>query len=249
MSDAISAARAVALIRESGNPIDFELVLAANYRKLVGRGDVVIDIGAHAGQHLKQFLELVTPEGRVAGVEPLPKLYHHLTQAFGALPNLELHNFALSDQGGTAIFNVATNSLAESGLRKKVYSIPDIQIEQITVEVRTVDGTFMDLPSVTFVKIDVEGAEIDLLRGATAFLRKYRPYLSIEYGAPSYAAYGNDKRTLFDLADANGYVCADLYGNIIDEVDEWTRLCDWAYWDFLLVPLEKRVHFESLFTR
>ena len=86
-----------------------------------------------------------------------------------------------------------------------------------------------------YVKIDVEGGEIGVLRGGRDFLARHRPILLVEYGQPSYAAYGHTADTLYEEAMMLGYAVCDLFGNV-RSIDEWRACVDRLYWDYLLIP-------------
>ena len=249
MSEAVAAARAVHIMRQAGLLVDFEPVLQENYRRFLSPGDVVIDIGAHTGRHLKAMLDIIGPTGQAIAVEPQPKIFSYLSTEYGHRANVSLHNVALSNFDGTTTFQVATNSPEESGILRRRFNTDNVQVEEIEVDVARADTLLQGAPVARYIKIDVEGAELLLLDGARNFLARSRPIISVEYGFPGYSAYGGTKLGLFDFANSIGYSCADLYGNLIDTTDEWNRVCDWAYWDYLLLPYERRVEFLSLFER
>jgi len=80
---------------------------------------------------------------------------------------------------------------------------------------------------------------IACIEGARTALGKFRPLVAVEYGYPSYSVYGNEPRTLFELAQSIGYVVGDLFGAVCQDVSEWEAVCDVAYWDWFLVPQER----------
>ena len=94
-----------------------------------------------------------------------------------------------------------------------------------------------------YVKMDAEGAEVDILEGAAQVVSKFRPIVSTEYGGPSYSAYGRQRRSLFDLCERYNYCVADIFGNPIFDLSEWEECCDSVYWDYFLVPREKLAKF------
>ena len=127
----------------------------------------------------------------------------------------------------------------ESGLRQRAFSNPDrARIQRITVPVGRLDDQTFEGP-IHYVKIDVEGAEIGVLRGGRDFLARHRPIVSVEYGRPSYAAYGHDADTLYEEAMMLGYAVCDLFGNVFRSIDEWRVCVDRLYWDYLLIPKER----------
>ena len=61
----------------------------------------------------------------------------------------------------------------------------------------------------------------------------------MEYGQPSYAAYGHTADTLYEEAMMLGYAVCDLFGNVFRSIDEWRACVDRLYWDYLLIPRER----------
>jgi FkbM family methyltransferase len=220
---------------------NYESILEAGYRRLVGPGDVVLDIGAHAGRHTAAFADLVGPDGHVLAFEPLPEQRSHL-QGLKLGRQVTVMAFALSDHSGAAEFVHAKGSPEESGLRQRIYNNPDlVRPERIAVEVMTVDqvASIMGLIRVDFIKIDIEGGEIACLRGAAQTIKRFRPFISVEYGKPAYGPYGHTKQTLMTTATELGYVIGDLFGAVCAGPEEWEQVCDKAFWDYFLIPAER----------
>lgn len=154
-------------------------------RHLVKPGDIVIDLGAHVGACSKFLSDLVGKNGRVYSVEPFPANFDILrfnVRKLG-LWNVELINVAVSERCGTLRMEVPT--FAEFG--ESFYDarlIPagvESSLRQAEVEVSTIDSLFGDLPNqVSFVKCDVEGQELQALRGATKLIEKDKPAWLLE---------------------------------------------------------------------
>jgi FkbM family methyltransferase len=228
-------------VQRSGG-IDYEALLERHYTKLIRRGDTVVDIGAHTGRHLAKFLECVGRKGRVFGFEPLPFAYTILQRNFRG-DNVVLENVALTNTTGRVEFVHAQGAPEESGLRERVYNRPEA-VTPIRIEViaEKLDRYADVLAGLRFVKIDVEGAEMNVLHGATAVLEHYRPIVSVEYGRPAYGAYGHDTFTLFDFAEQHGFVMYDIFANRLGR-KEWALACDSVYWDYFMVPTEGEAAF------
>lgn len=146
----------------------------------VAAGDVAIDAGANLGSYTLKLAELVGPSGRVVAVEPVPELGKMLKTAVPRLGlPIDVLGCALSDKEGEAeltipiengIYRNALSSLNAAGAGRR-----------FTVKTRTLDGVRRDIGRrVAFVKIDVEGHELPVLRGGESFLRADRPTLMIE---------------------------------------------------------------------
>ena len=136
------------------------------------------------------------PDGHHVAIEPLPELAAGLRADFPAVEVLEL---ALSDRSGRHEFLRVATAPAYSGLRLRPLPRPDERVEPIEVVVRPLDELVPADRAIRFVKIDVEGGEVDAVRGGRATLTRTRPYVVFEHGARAAAAYGSTSAELFDL--------------------------------------------------
>lgn len=246
MHPAIAAANAAKLVHLTGQVIDYEMVLTEGYRRLLKPGDVAVDVGAHAGEHLNHFVRLVGETGTVHAFEPVPHLAKALEARYRSVRGVHIHQAAVSRMPGQTDFVVA-DSLAESGLRARFFSRPGTRTKTIRVRVETLDGALAGLDRLAFVKMDIEGGELDALGGATALMARHRPFLSVEYGWAGYSVYGHERRSLFDFAASQGFLCADLFGNLVEDAETWDAVVDFVTWDFFLVPGERRAEWIAAF--
>ena len=143
----------------------------------IKKGTTVFDIGAHKGAYTYWMQKAAGKQGRVVAFEPQQAGVLLLRQVFTAPVTIE--HLALSDHTGTAIFYIQPQSVPvsyEASLDNR-YAAPG----QETVSVTTVDQYCKDRDlSPSFLKIDVEGHELKLLRGATNTIAKFKPTLLIE---------------------------------------------------------------------
>jgi FkbM family methyltransferase len=238
-SPAAAVSDALRILHINGCVPNYEHILSNTYGKIIKPGQIIFDIGAHAALHLKHFVDLTGETGFVVAFEPLPSMAQRLVEQFGGRPNVDVRQIALSDHTGVAEFNFVENAAEMSGLREREYFIDAPQITKIEVQLEKLDNYTDEFERVDYIKIDVEGGEIDCIRGgAELFFKKHRPIISVEYGRPSYAGYGNTAYTLFDLATELGYTVADIFGNPIFEREVWGYICDRSAWDFFMIPNE-----------
>jgi FkbM family methyltransferase len=221
----------------SGSLVHWERLVVISYATLLGPRSNIVDVGGKKGRHVAVFLDRLRAD-RVYVFEPNPKMAAILRRRYGARRNLTIIETALADHAGAEEFTVNLGAPGESGLRQRAFSNPDrARVEQITVPVGRLDDQVFDGP-MHYVKIDVEGGEIGVLRGGRHFLARHRPVLSVEYGRPSYSAYGHTADTLYEEAAMVGYAVCDLFGNVFRSIDEWRACVDRLYWDYLLIPQE-----------
>jgi FkbM family methyltransferase len=246
VSAAIAVAKAFGQLHDGVIVPDYELLLSKGYRRFVQPGQVVFDVGAHAGLHLAQFIDLIGPSGRAVAFEPIPALAHALASKYRSRSNVEIRNMALADKPGRSGFFVLHKALGMSGFKQRIGS-DDHGTKKIKVDIDTLDRQADGLDRLDYIKIDIEGAEISCLRGARETVKRYRPLISVEYGMPTYSLFGNTSMTLFEWGREHGYIPSDLFGNLICHPHEWAVVCDYSLWDFFLVPEERRQEWVSLF--
>lgn len=215
---------------------DYEEVLSEGYAKFLKPGDTVIDIGVNHGDHYTQFLSLTGPKGRVIGFEPVPDFIASVRELCG--PDVDIRQKAVSDKPGRAEFLFMTRAHGESGFKERA-SPGDRGATPIEVEISTLDLELADLDRIDYIKIDTEGHEISILKGGMAVIARRRPIISVEYGVPTYSLYGHEARSMWDQAEAMDYRISDLFGNVVQDLEEWIAVCDTSYWDYFLVPSER----------
>ena len=241
MSDALAVARALSALHNGVCIPDYEKLLTQAYYRFLWtippQELVIVDVGAHAGVHLEHFVRFASNKGKVIAFEPLPSLASGLRVRFDQ-SNVDVREIALGREAGFASFQRNCDIPGESGLRQRATHVP-VSFETVRVAVDTFDRQAADLERLSYIKIDVEGGDIDCLLGARNALMRLRPFVSVEYGAPGYSVYGHTASTLFELARDLNYVPSDLFGNLIETESEWIRICDLSYWDYFLVPAER----------
>ncbi len=156
-----------------------------------------IDVGAHRGAVLAEMVR-VCPGGHHIAFEPLPHLAALLREQF---PDVDVHQAALSNTAGTAKF-AYVHGPAEgwSGLRfRPLPTGEDAQVEHIEVQLEVLDEVLDPARAPALIKIDVEGAEQQVLEGALHTLRRHRPIVIFEHGAGSADAYGTAPADVYRL--------------------------------------------------
>ncbi len=159
----------------------------ARFHTLLHRPGTLVDVGAHDGLLTLPFARL--PGSRVLAFEPLPpafaRLQAALSDAFGAVPgHVELHAAALGDHAGEislampVLDGVAQEQWASTAKDYAAHLSHRVSVERFTVPLRRLDD--LAIPDLTAIKIDAEGAEYEILRGARETLLRCRPVLTLE---------------------------------------------------------------------
>jgi FkbM family methyltransferase len=202
--------------------IAVEAVLAA-----VLRDDATyVDVGTNRGQLLRVALR-AAPAGRHVAFEPIPELAAGLRREF---PLLDSRQLALSAQPGSAEFCHFRTMDGWSGLRRSL-EVSDERgaPEYIDVRVSTLDIELADLqPRV--IKIDVEGAELEVVRGGREVLARAKPFVIFEHVPSASALYGSPPGAVWHELRALGYEIFAITGEGPFERDEFTAREDVVNW-------------------
>jgi FkbM family methyltransferase len=197
-------------------------------RVLPDRGGIIWDVGAHIGFHTLGFSTLVGPTGHVVGFEPNPSNRERLQQNLERNPDLasriEILPCGLSDRDGDSAFAIShhIDSGASSmsfldGAAPWIDADTSAHWDRVIVPMRTADALIREgRPSPNVIKIDVEGAELLVLRGATETMRVGRPTVIVEVHSAKlafevrewFASCNYDVRLLAELAPSRILLCA-----------------------------------------
>ncbi len=161
-----------------------------DFHRALFRPGTLVDIGAHSGAMTLALADL--PWTRIVAFEPLPTAFARLEQAvrarWGRIPaHISLRPEALGEAAGRLALEVAVvggipqEQWASVAKDYAALQADDPRIEAVQrydVPVLPLDS--LDLDDVTAIKLDAEGAEEEVLRGAAATLRRCHPVLSVE---------------------------------------------------------------------
>jgi len=155
----------------------------ALFEYLCGAGDVVVEVGANIGAHTLGLARHVGPGGRVIAIEPQPVIFQTLcgNMAINSITNVDCLNLALSDATGHVIVPIVDYGGQGNFGGISVHFAPDVaaKVPGHKIEARRLDDIF-DYPRLKLLKVDVEGMEEAVLRGAEETIAKHRPILYVE---------------------------------------------------------------------
>ena len=151
---------------------------------LLGQGGCALDLGANFGSYSHFLAKIVGTAGSVHAVEPIPGTFEVLQHNVGqfGLKNVRVHHVAISDRNETASMVIPRYDRGgENFYEARIVSNYEGEFQRtVRVPTRTLDSLFGPLGRIDFVKCDVEGHELNVLRGATGILDVHRPAWMIE---------------------------------------------------------------------
>jgi FkbM family methyltransferase len=153
-----------------------------------------IDVGAHTGDVLRDMVRLA-PSGRHIAFEPLPDFHAELVRAF---PDVDVRCSALSTEAGETSFTYVKSNPGYSGFRERTYPGKE-RIEKIVVRREPLASVLPDDYVPRLIKIDVEGAEYEVLKGGIETIARHRPIVYFEHGQGSTDHYGTHPRQIHRL--------------------------------------------------
>ncbi len=181
-------------------------------RRFLKPGMTVLDIGAHCGFHTLVHSKSVGPRGRVLAFEPSRSNRKRLrvNLAMNFCRNVNVLPWALGEEDGSATLYVVEGNTVLNSLR------PQANAKSATptrVAVRPLDGVLGELrvAKVDFIKLDVEGAELAVLRGAARLLGTVpRPVILCEVQEETSRAWGYSSQQIVERLRTTGFVWFQL---------------------------------------
>jgi FkbM family methyltransferase len=186
-------------------PPIYETAKTAFLRDRSPPGATVLDLGAHIGLFSVHLARSVGPSGRVISFEPAPRtaaVLRRTVRCNGLAAVVSVRQVAVSGRRGMAeLFETGDECANASSLVRTDRSRDVVRVAATTLDALVDDE---DL-TVAVVKMDIEGAELEVLRGAPQLLAQQRPALTIEVHPLELRASRCDPRAVFDLLAEHGY--------------------------------------------
>lgn len=188
------------------------------YLSLIKPGSIVLDIGANTGTHTVMFSHLVGKSGRVLAFEPVPASFERLRETLrrrSRFSNVSTFQLAVGNPASRrqeTVIRVPGDDLTWASLKihtdgswKKRSDTREYSCSITSIDAETSEAP---LPRLDFVKIDVEGGELDALKGAARTLSQHRPLVYCEVYEKWTAAFGYTSAELFAFVRSLGYLGA-----------------------------------------
>lgn len=193
-----------------GGSVYFNLMEAEQTETMLAEfsaGKVFFDIGANIGYYSILASKLVGEKGAVVAFEPvisnLTFLHRHVE--LNNAKNVRVLSFALSDKQSIASFSLGQNSamghLSENGKGENLVYVPTVSLDEIAAKMNL-------MPDV--MKIDVEGAEMDVFAGAENVLRTAKPTIFLSTHSPEL------RRDCLEFLQNRGYEVKSMFPEGVD---------------------------------
>lgn len=175
---------------------------------LLPPGGTFFDVGANYGFYALMASHIGGPESTVCAFEPQPRLAQaiRISKRANEFDQLRLFETALGDRDGTIEFFVPeTGSGVGSVLRGHASQTQPVR--QTTVSIATLDSVFREkgFERLDVMKIDVEGAELEVLKGGRQTLERLHPFIWFEMNPAAQRMAGHDQEDIYSLLDTLGY--------------------------------------------
>lgn len=198
---------------------EYEEGTNAVIKKYVKDTDVVIEAGANIGSE-SLLLSRLAARGQVYCFEPNPYVFERLNinVAINELANVHTFDCALGESDKSITFNIFPRGYSNAGMSSKYMENADTK--KITVAQKTLDAFIAEqgIKKVDFIKMDIQGAEMDMINGANETISRFRPIIFTEacepyndtgklyarlrgYGYNIYLIGDNSTRLMADAAD------------------------------------------------
>ena len=171
------------------------------FSKYIHKNNTVFDIGANIGLYTNFFRELVGKNGFVHSFEPIPKTFKKLesnTKQYSPVKNYRLNMSGVHDKEANSIAFIPDEISGHASLANHAETWKTNSVEKVSVTLSALDEYFEKnhLNTVHFIKIDIEGSEVNALEGAKQILQQYKPILCIEVNSELLKCF---QKTPFEL--------------------------------------------------
>jgi FkbM family methyltransferase len=180
--------------------------------KFLKQGDVAIDVGGNIGQTALMMAKAVGPKGKVISFEPFAKTYDRFQTNLSLNPeisNIRVEKLALGEKAAELEMYVENEKNSGGNRIKPQNEKISSALEKVTT--LTLDDYYSKngADKISLIKVDVEGFEMKVLRGAQEVIKKFRPDLFVEVNDANLRLQGDSLEMVFNFLKENGYCVFD----------------------------------------
>lgn len=200
-------------------------------RRFLKKDSIILDIGTNIGWYVLNLAKNV-PQGKIIAFEPMPQTFEYLKQnvKLNNIKNVKLYNFGLGDKTGGRVFYYYPTEAGSTSLKDLHDEIKKIRIK---CPVKRLDDFIDRLTSkIHFIKCDVEGAELSVIKGGLKTIQKHQPVLFLEMLRKWSAKFNYHPNQIIKILDSVGYECYYIKGDKlikIKKIDEKTKATNFFF--------------------
>jgi FkbM family methyltransferase len=190
----------------------FEPRTLAHYLAYLKPGNVVLDVGANVGAHTLHFAQAVQPGGRVVAFEPTDYAFGKLQQNLALNPDLAplvtVYQAMLVERPGHGAVPSLYSSWPLEPVRGDSHHLHGGRLQRCTQARATSLDEILGserLERIDLVKLDIDGHECAMLKGATGMLRRFRPPIIMELAPYVLREQGSGIAELVEILAGTGY--------------------------------------------
>lgn len=212
-------------------------------RLFVKTGDMVIDIGSHTGDTTIPVALAAGPSGLTLGLEPNPYVFKILEKNASLnkdKTNIVPLNIAATTTDGTFTFHYSDASYCNGGFLSQIEDQSHRHRYPLDVKGRNLDKLLREqyadwLDKLSYIKIDTEGYDKQVIESIIKILKEYRPIVKCEVLKKLTSA---EREALFDALRDAGYVCHKVNNedNLKGELIRRENMDQWRHFDILAIP-------------
>ena len=215
-----------------------EEIVQLTYEFFLAPGSVAIDCGANVGRHTVGMSKLVGNTGRVLAIEANPEVSNLLVSTLNEknIENVSVLQCAVtSSDGHFADFDMVTEYHEASSLKLRPEK-QGLNKKKVKVKTRTLNSIVAEhgLQDIRFVKVDVEGAEYDALRGGSEVFEKNAIIVFEHSGQAGCDLFNYSHDDFYNLFEDAAYLVYDWFGNQLNR-DTWYKLHPMP-WNRVAIP-------------
>jgi FkbM family methyltransferase len=209
------------------------------YKNLIDtNGKDIIDVGGNNGNFAIDFAHMVGDNGKVHSFEPQRLIYYQLcgNVFMNGLDNVYCHNIAI----GSCVDSVYIET--PNYFEKGYVNFGNVKVGNNgdSVMQLPLDAFENDFKDVVFIKIDVQGSELNVIRGAENVIAKHRPYLFVEFEEDLLQEAGTSEKELQERIESLGYIVKRFHEGQLHQTTSGKCL------DCVCIPKEKFELFNHL---
>jgi FkbM family methyltransferase len=223
---------------------EYDCVLHRVLDRLIAPGMTCLDVGANIGDVTLYMARLLNTSGHVFAFEPVPHVYERISKHVirsGLSERVSVLPIALSNQNGRADIAFASQEVENQGMASLVNRSNNVVDSLTEIQTATLDSFAKanQLPRIGFIKIDIQGAELLFLEGASQTIEESRPVIAIEVSPEDLAKAGHSPPDIFAYFAKRGYRAFDCVSGARVEIDVAQVDSRWISPNTLFVPREQ----------